>query len=392
MIVAVINIETRAIGRTPDPSQGEVLAPVSEDDVRQALRGVSDPDLKQDIVSLGFVKKVQVTPERILVDVERTVPSATVEALLRARCEAALGALGVAAIEINVGFQVPPVTIPGKTPVPGVARLIAVASGKGGVGKSTVAVNLALALSQSGARVGLLDCDLYGPSVPALFGIQERAHADGQKRLIPLSEYGIEVMSMGFLMDRLAALSWRGPMLHKMLSQFLFGTRWRELDYLLLDLPPGTGDVQLSLTQIAPLAGAVLVTTPQKVALRDVVKGLEMFKSAGTPVLGVIENMSYHLCPCCGERTAVFGEGGAQRLADKYEMPLLGQIPFSRKVPSVLGSGEPLMVRDVSEESAGDLTDRAAADAFRAVARATAAAISQARPGWAAAGPDAMEV
>nr|WP_243436099.1 Mrp/NBP35 family ATP-binding protein [Acanthopleuribacter pedis] len=312
------------------------------------------------------------------------------EAALRAAVEARVRTFTTKPPRLSFSQTVKAVPVPGKQKIPGVANLIAIASGKGGVGKSTVTVNTAMALQQAGARVGILDCDLYGPSVPAMFGVEEQMVANREKKLVPVDVYGIKMVSMGFLMARHQALSWRGPMLHKMLSQFLFGVDWGTLDYLLLDLPPGTGDVQLSLTQLAPMAGAALVTTPQKVALRDVMRGLEMFKDVGVPVLGLVENMSYYACPCCDERTYVFGRDGGKRLAKRYEIPFLGEVPMSRRVPSALGSGEPLMLRAQTDAAEPGVATLAAA--FRDVSARLIGRLVVAEPRFAVGGPDAMEV
>lgn len=232
-----------------------------------------------------------------------------------------------------------------KTPVPGISNIIAVAGGKGGVGKSTTCINLAVAAAQEGARVGILDCDLYGPSLPSLIGTYERAEVDENGRIRPFSIYGLKAMSMGFLADPGQALLWRGPMLHKMLQEMVFRVQWGSLDYLFLDLPPGTGDIQLSLTGTVPISGAVLVTTPQKVALRDSEKGFAMFSEHQVPVLGIVENMAWFRCENCDKKHPVFKSGGGQKLADRHESTLLASFPMDPSVPAVLGRGEPFMVR-----------------------------------------------
>ncbi len=235
----------------------------------------------------------------------------------------------------------------GLKPLPGVGNVIAIFSGKGGVGKSTVAVNLALALAQEGARVGLLDADIYGPSQPRMLGLLgQRPKSDDGKSLEPLQAHGIRAMSIGFLVDDEQPMAWRGPMVTSALNQLLMQTNWGELDYLIVDMPPGTGDVQLTLAQRVPVSGAVIVTTPQDIALADARKGLEMFRKVNVPVLGVIENMSMHVCTNCGHEESVFGSAGGQRLSDDYEVPLLGQLPLDRRIREETDEGRPSVVAD----------------------------------------------
>ncbi len=359
------------------------MAKISEKEILNALSRVRDPDLNQDIVRLGFVKNLRIEGEAVSFDLELTTPACPVKDMLKEQCIHEVSSLGVSQVNVKMTARVRSAPVSGKQPVPGIRNLVAIASGKGGVGKSTVCMNLAVALAQSGARVGLMDCDLYGPSIPSLSGERKRVHADARQRMVPHEAHGIKVMSMGFLVDANQALSWRGPMLHKVLQQFLFGVAWGELDYLLLDLPPGTGDVQLSITQSTPLAAAVLVTTPQKVALLDVEKGMEMFQTVRVPVLGVVENMSYYLCRSCSKKHRIFSDGGGRRIAEKYQLPLLGELPLDPRIPSEFGKGQPLMVRD---------RDGAAANAFREMAGRLVAELSRISRQWAAPGPDAMEV
>ncbi len=356
---------------------------ITEKAVLEALSRVQDPDLNRDIVALGFVKNIRITKDRVAFDVELTTPACPVKEQLREQCVKEVESLGAAMVSVNMTSRVRAAPVNQRQPVPGIRNIIAIASGKGGVGKSTLCLNLALALAQSGARVGLMDCDIYGPSQPSMVGIHERVQATPEGRIAPHEAYGLKLISMGFLVDRHQAVSWRGPMLHKMLQQFLFQVEWGELDYLLLDLPPGTGDVQLSLTQSVPIAAAVLVTTPQEVALRDVVKGLEMFRTVKVPVLGIIENMSYFICGSCDKRHTLFQEGGGRRMAARYQIPLLGEIPLDGAIPSDLGKGEPLMVRAQSNP---------VAKAIAEVAGRVAAELSRASGLWAKPGPGAMEV
>ena len=355
----------------------------SEQEILTALAQVRDPDLNRDIVSLGFVKNLKIEEDRVAFDVELTTPACPVKDQLRRECEQRVAALGVARVEVNMTARVRAAATPGRQSVPGVANLLAVASGKGGVGKSTVTMNLALALAETGARVGVLDCDFYGPSLPSMVGLHKPVMADGAQRLHPNQAHGLKLMSMGFLIERIQPVSWRGPMLHKMIQQFLYNANWGTLDYLVLDLPPGTGDVQLSLTQSVPLAGALLVTTPQEAALMDVDRGLTMFQGAKVPVLGIVENMSYYLCGKCSKKHRIFGEGGAARIAQREGIPMLGELPLDPVVPSDLGRGEPLMVRR---------GDHPAAEIFRQVAGRLVAELSKRNHQWAESGPGAMEV
>ncbi len=265
-------------------------------------------------------------------------------------------------------------------PLPGVANVIAVASGKGGVGKSTVAANLALALRAQGARVGLLDADIYGPSQPRMMGLagQRPTTADG-KTFDPPENHGIKVMSIGFLVDEEQPMVWRGPMVTQALTQLLGDTRWGELDYLVVDMPPGTGDIQLTLAQRVPVSGAVVVTTPQDIALLDARKGLQMFRKVNIPVLGIVENMSVHVCPACGHASHVFGEGGGRRMAEQYGAPLLGELPLSLRIRELADAGRPTVVGD---------PDSPAASAYLQIARRAAAQLSLAAAGRAAAFPN----
>ncbi|MDJ0839591.1 MAG: Mrp/NBP35 family ATP-binding protein [Acidobacteriota bacterium] len=359
------------------------MANVTESAVLGALSRVMDPDLNRDIVSLGFVQNLEIDRNRVSFDVELTTPACPVKDQLKQQCIDEVAGLGAVSVSVNMTARVRNAPVAGKELIPGIHNLLAVASGKGGVGKSTVAMNLALALSQAGARVGLLDCDFYGPSVPSQIGNFDRVQANEQRRMLPHEFQGIKVLSMGFMVERNQAVVWRGPMLHKVLTQFLFQTEWGGLDYLVLDLPPGTGDVQLSLAQSTPVSAAVLVTTPQDVALKDVEKGLRMFQSVNVPVLGVIENMSYYKCGNCDKKHYLFGKGGAARIAKGYNIPVLGEIPMDPNVQGKLGDGQPLLARRDDSE---------AAQAFRAAAGRTAARLSVISQDWAVPGPGAMEV
>ncbi len=338
----------------------------SEAQVLEALRRVQDPELGRDVVSLGMIKDLKVEDGRVSFTLELTTPACPLSDQLEREARAAVeGVPGVQEVQMEVTARVR--GIPERRPIPGVENVIAVASGKGGVGKSTVAVNLAVALAQEGARVGLLDADVYGPSAPTMLGVHDRPHVYPDGKIQPLEAHGVRVMSVGFLIAEDQPVIWRGPMAHQLIQQFLLQVRWGELDYLIVDLPPGTGDVQLTLTQTIPLSGAIIVTTPQKVALVDAVKGLEMFRQVNVPVLGIVENMSYFLCPHCGERTYVFAREGGRRLAEERGVPLLGEIPLEPAVMEASEEGEPIVLRD---------PESATAQAFRALARAAAGQMS----------------
>ncbi|MBI3295712.1 MAG: Mrp/NBP35 family ATP-binding protein [Deltaproteobacteria bacterium] len=314
---------------------------VSEKQVLKVLGEVLDPDLKKDIVSLGFVKNLAVKGGDIQFDVELTTPACPVKEELKAECEKKVGALeGVKSVSVNMTANVrkstPQGTAPGRISLPGVKNVVAVASGKGGVGKSTVTINLAVALAQAGAKVGILDADIYGPSVPLMMGATEKPmNQDG--RIHPVEKNGIKIMSMGFLAKDGQPVIWRGPMVHGVLQQFLSQVEWGDLDYLLIDMPPGTGDAQLTISQTAPLSGAIIVTTPQEVSLIDARKGLMMFRNVSVPILGVIENMASFSCPHCKEISHIFRHGGGNRIAEEMKAPLLGSIPID---PLVADSGD----------------------------------------------------
>lgn len=321
--------------------------------VLNALRTVKDPDLRQDIVTLGFVRDLKIEGPSISFRIVLTTPACPVKAQLeQAAREAVLSLPGVSKVEIKMDAEVPTAANTGsKESVPGVRNIIAVSSGKGGVGKSTVAVNLAVALGQSGARVGLLDTDVYGPNIPIMVGVKDEPRFRAQM-LLPHTAHGISVMSIGFINQGDKPIVWRGPMLHKAVQQFIYGVDWGELDYLIVDMPPGTGDVQLSLAQLAPVQGAVLVTTPQEVAMADVRKAFNMFEQVQIPVLGVVENMSYFICSNCKEQHFIFGAGGGQLLAEKFNTTLLGRIPISTGIREAGDIGIPIVVGAPESEQA----------------------------------------
>lgn len=325
--------------------------------VIDALRGVNDPELHKDLVSLGMVSKVTVSGGRVDLTIDLTTPACPLKGKIEADVRAALGKLaGVEAVQITFGSQVRATT---QHALPGVKNIVAIGSGKGGVGKSTIAANVAVSLALDGAQVGLLDADIYGPSQAKMFNVAgQRLMADEAKNIIPLRNYGVKLISIANLVEDGQALTWRGPILHGTLSQMLQQTVWGELDYLLVDLPPGTGDVQLSLSQLVPLTGAVLVTTPQEVALMDVRRAYTMLRKIHVPILGVIENMAYYELPD-GTRDYIFGQGGAAQLAAKEHLTLLGEIPITRRLRESGDGGMPIVLAD--PESPEALALRAAA-------------------------------
>lgn len=325
------------------------MAEVTSEQVLEALKKVKDPDLGKDVVSLRMVKDVQICGDAVAFTLELTTPAHPRKEQFMDECRMAVGTLeGVTTVNVRLDSHVTArPTAQGKMSVDGVKNIVAVASGKGGVGKSTVASNLALALVSEGARVGMLDADIYGPSQPQMLGIAgEKPMADENNRIYPLVGHGVQVMSMGFLVEEDSPVIWRGPMVMKALVQFLSETKWEELDYLILDLPPGTGDAQLTIVQQVSLAGAVIVTTPQDIALLDARKGLQMFRKTDVPILGIIENMSYYECPGCGRREEIFDNGGGETAAARYEVPFLGAIPLDIKVRLGGDRGEPVVMSD----------------------------------------------
>src|SRR5438034_1347804 len=305
---------------------------ISEEQVRDALRSVRYPGFSRDIVSFGLVKNVQIDRGDIKVQLALATNDPNIPATIKNDSEKILRELdGVRSAKVLIDIHAPPAgagASVGATRIPGIKHAIAVASGKGGVGKSTVAANLALALEQAKARVGLCDCDIYGPSISLMFGTRERPMATEENKIVPIEQYGLRLMSMGFLLDDTSPAILRGPMVTRYTQQFLRQVEWGELDYLVLDLPPGTGDIQLTIVQTVALSGAIIVTTPQEVALIDARKAATMFDKVNVTVLGLIENMSYFVCPGDGKRYDIFGSGGGEREAKRLRVPLLGQIPI----------------------------------------------------------------
>jgi ATP-binding protein involved in chromosome partitioning len=314
--------------------------------VLDALRSVKDPDLHKDIVSLGFVKKLLVAGRRVRFTIELTTPACPVKDLMRDQARAAVASLGASDIEIEMTSQVraAPSTESKKAPVEGVKNIIAVGAGKGGVGKTTIAVNLAVALASRGGRVGLLDADIHGPNVPIMLGLTgARLETDG-KKIVPAERYGLQTVSVGFMADEDTPVIWRGPMLHSIVTNFFRDVRWNDLDYLIVDMPPGTGDVVLSLAQYIPVTGAVVVTTPQTVSLADTRRAAEAFRKLHVPVIGLVENMSHFVCPSCGHESDVFGRGGGERLATDLAVPFLGRVPLYEPIRSGGDQGIPIVV------------------------------------------------
>jgi ATP-binding protein involved in chromosome partitioning len=314
----------------------------------ERLRSVPYPGFTRDIVSFGLVKDIEVASSGVTVTLAPSTAKEDVVHEIEASVRAVLSAVpGTGQVTIvREQAPAPAAARRGPQPVPGVSSILAVASGKGGVGKSTVATNLALALTALGQRTGLMDADVYGPSIPLMLGITDKARAGEGKRLQPVHRHGLSVISMGMFLADETPVIWRGPMLTKLVVEFLRNCDWGELDVLVLDLPPGTGDVQLTLTQQVPLTGGVIVTTPQEVALADVRRGLQMFRQVEVPVLGVIENMSYHLCPGCGTRAELFGHGGGAAMARELGVPFLGEIPLARSVREAGDRGLPIIAAE----------------------------------------------
>src|SRR6266571_5297214 len=323
---------------------------VSEEQVKNALKSVKYPGFTRDIVSFGLVKSVNIDNGEIKVQLALATNDPNVPAAIKNDAEKALRTIeGVRSAKVLIDIQAPPTgagTGMGATRIPGIKHVIAVASGKGGVGKSTVAANLAVALEQTDTRVGLCDCDIYGPSISLMFGTRERPMATEENKIVPIEQYGLRLMSMGFLLDDTSPAILRGPMVTRYTQQFLRQVEWGELDYLVLDLPPGTGDIQLTIVQTVALSGAIIVTTPQEVALIDARKAATMFDKVNVPVIGLIENLSYFVCPGDGKRYDIFGSGGGAREAKRLRVPLLGEIPIDIATREAGDRGMPIVGED----------------------------------------------
>lgn len=345
------------------------MADVSQEQVLQALRQVQDPDLKRDVVSLNMIKDLAIQDGKVAFRLVLTTPACPMKTQMENAAREAVAALpGVSEVSVRMDSEVPKgFQLAGKQSVPGVKNVIASSSGKGGVGKSTVAVNTALALAEAGAHVGIVDCDVFGPNIPMMMGVQGLPPSTGDK-IKPAHSYGVKVMSIGFLVPEEKPIIWRGPMVSGLIKQFIYDVDWGELDYLIVDLPPGTGDAQLTLAQIVPMTGAIVTVTPQPVAVHDAVKGMLMFKQLEVPILGIVENMSYFVCPCgCNHRTDIFGHGGARKIAEEYEVRFLGEVPIDADIRTGGDQGQPIMI--------GKPTS-AQAEAFRQVASQVASQVS----------------
>jgi ATP-binding protein involved in chromosome partitioning len=342
---------------------------VSESSIQEALRKLVDPNTGKDYLATRSARNINVSGADVSLDIELGYPGKSQHEPIRREVAQALKGAGAGSVEVKVSSRVVSHAVQrGVKLIPGIKNIIAVASGKGGVGKSTTAVNLALALAAEGAQVGVLDADIYGPSQPMMLGIAGRPESKDGKHLEPMMGHGLQAISIGFLIDIDTPMVWRGPMVTQALEQLLKDTRWRELDYLVVDLPPGTGDIQLTLAQKVPVTGAVIVTTPQDIALIDARKGLKMFEKVGIPILGVVENMSFHVCPQCGHESHIFGSGGAERMCRDYGTELLGQLPLDEAIRSQADSGKPTVVSDPE----GPL-----AEIYRRIARRCAVKIAE---------------
>ncbi len=342
---------------------------VTEAAVLAALTVVKDPDLQRDIVSLGFIKNLRIDGGHVSFSVELTTPACPVKDQLRDQAHAVVAALpGVAAVAVDMTASVRAVVSAdaGRAPVEGVKNIIAVGAGKGGVGKTTVAVNLAIALAKCGGRVGIIDGDIYGPNVPIMLGITTQLTTDG-KKILPAEKHGLQVISMGFMTSDDAPVIWRGPMLHGAIQQFFREVRWDNLDYLIVDMPPGTGDVALSLSQTVPVAGSIVVTTPQQVSLADSRRAIRMYQKLNIPTLGIIENMSHFACPNCSHEADIFGHGGGQKMAEDMNVAFLGRVPIYQPIREGSDNGVPLVLSEPNSP---------AAKSFIATAERVAAEIS----------------
>jgi len=344
------------------------MSAVTEKQVLESLSRIIDPDFGKDIVTLGFVKNVAIDSGKVSFTIELTTPACPVKEEFRRQATELVSSLdGVTDVQVNITSNVQAQKRPGMQAISGIRNIIAVASGKGGVGKSTTAVNLAVALARTGARTGLLDADIYGPSIPRMMGLGGRQPRVKDKTMLPLGNFGVTTMSIGFLVPEDQAVIWRGPMVAGALTQLLNDVAWGELDYLVIDLPPGTGDAQLTLTQNVPVTASVIVTTPQDIALSDARKGIAMFRKVNVPVLGIVENMSVFICPHCGEESHIFSQGGAENLAEEYDTHVLAHIPLDMQIREDSDRGTPIVAAH---------PDSAQSDSYRTLAGEVARRIS----------------
>lgn len=338
--------------------------------VRSALSQVVDPNTEKDFITSRSAKNIQISGADVSLDIELGYPAKSQLHIIRESVAKALEAIpGIGKVNITIASKIVAHSVQrGVKLMPNVRNIIAVASGKGGVGKSTTAVNLALALAAEGANVGLLDADIYGPSQPMMMGVSGKPESHDGKTMEPLENYGVQVASIGFMIDPDQPMVWRGPMVTQALQQLLEQTNWRDLDYLVVDMPPGTGDIQLTLSQKVPVTGAVIVTTPQDIALLDARKGLKMFEKVGIPILGIIENMSTHICSNCGHAEPVFGEGGGTKMCQEYGVEFLGALPLTMSIRQQADSGKPTVVAD---------PDGQIADIYKQIARKLAVSVAE---------------
>jgi ATP-binding protein involved in chromosome partitioning len=341
----------------------------TEEDIYTALRQVNDPELERDLVSLNMVRDVHIEGGKVSLKIILTTPACPMRDTIKADVENAVKAVpGVESVDVEMGAEVKTFSAPkGPEPIEGVRNIIAVASNKGGVGKTTVAVNLAVALAKTGARVGLLDADITGPNIPPMMGFSSGFMSESQQGLGIIERYGVKICSLGFILPKGSAIIWRGPLIDKALRELLHQLHWGELDYLLVDLPPGTSDASLGLAQSVPLAGVVIVTTPQEVSVEDATKAVTMFSKMNVPILGIMENMSYFVCPHCGERTDIFGHGGGQVAAEEVGLEFLGEIPLDAQTRVAADEGVPI-TESAPESASGQV--------FRSLAEKVAARCS----------------
>lgn len=341
-----------------------------QEQIKTTLATVIDPNTEKDFISTRSVKNIQIQDGEVSLDIELGYPAKSQFELIRALIsEAVLTISGVNKVTVNISTKIVAHAVQrGIKLMPSVKNIIAVASGKGGVGKSTTAVNLALALAAEGAAVGILDADIYGPSQPMMMGINGQPESKDGQTMEPLENYGVQVSSIGFMVDADSPMVWRGPMVTQAMQQLLEKTNWRDLDYLIVDMPPGTGDIQLTLTQKVPVTGAVIVTTPQDIALLDARKGLKMFEKVGIPILGIVENMSTHICSNCNHAEAIFGEGGGQKMCAEYGVDFLGGLPLTMSIRSQTDSGRPTVIAE---------PDGAVAKIYKEIARKLAVKVAE---------------
>ena len=345
------------------------MASVSKQQVEDILNSVQDPHLDKSLLASKAVKDIVVAGDSVNIDIELGYPAMSMRETMARMINDKVSQLeGIAKVDISIGWNIQAHSVQKSLkPMENIKNVIAVASGKGGVGKSTTAVNLALALAVEGANVGILDADIYGPSQPRMLGVSGQPQSTDGKTLEPMQGHGIQAMSIGFLIDEETPMIWRGPMVTQALEQLLNDTQWRNLDYLIVDLPPGTGDVQLTLAQKIPVSGALIVTTPQDIALLDARKGLKMFEKVEVPVLGIVENMSIHICSQCGHEEPVFGSGGGEKMASEYDVELLGQLPLDINIRQQADGGEPTV---------NAMPDSRVTEIYKQIARKTAAKLA----------------